>query len=85
MRRDHMLMEAILGQLLQSPEPLMSTSNIARRLNVEQPVIRHHLYLLQDRDFVQETESGVWRLSNRGHDYLEGTPEQAISLNLPSR
>lgn len=80
-----MLMEAILGQLLQSPEPLMSTSSVSRRLNVEQPVIRHHLYLLHDRDLVQETESGVWRLTNRGHDYLEGAPEQAISLNLPSR
>ena len=75
MRRDHMLMEAILGQLLQSPE----------RLNVEQPVIRHHLCLLQDRNFVHEAESGVWRLTSLGHDYLEGTPQQAISLNLPSR
>ena len=85
MRRDHMLMEAILGQLLQSPEPLMVTSNITRRLNVEQPVIRHHLCLLQDRNFVHEAESGVWRLTSLGHDYLEGTPQQAISLNLPSR
>jgi len=85
MRRDHMLMEAILGQLLQSPDPLIGTSNISRRLNVEQPVIRHHLHLLQDRNLVQETESGVWRLTNAGHDYLEGSPEQAISLNLPSR
>ena len=85
MRRDPMLMEAILGQLLQSPDPLIGTSNIARRLNVEQPVIRHHLHLLQDRNLVQETESAVWRLTNAGHDYLEGSPEQAISLNLPSR
>jgi Mn-dependent DtxR family transcriptional regulator len=84
MRRDHMLMEAILGQLLQSPDPLIGTGSIARRLNVEQPVIRHHLHLLQDRNLVQETESGVWRLTNAGHDYLEGAPEQAISLNLPS-
>ena len=85
MRRDHMLMEAILGQLLQSPDPLVGTSNIARRLNIEQPVIRHHLYLLQDRSLVLETESGVWRLTNAGHDYLEGSPEQALSLKLPSR
>jgi len=84
MRRDHMLMEAILGQLLQSPDPLIGTSNIARRLNVEQPVIRHHLHLLRDRDLVQETEIGVWRLTNNGHDYLEGSPQQAVSLNLPS-
>jgi Mn-dependent DtxR family transcriptional regulator len=85
MRRDHMLMEAILGQLLQSPDPLIGTSNIARRLNIEQPVIRHHLHLLQDRNFVLETESGVWRLTNLGHDYLEGSPQEAVSLNLPSR
>jgi Mn-dependent DtxR family transcriptional regulator len=84
MRRDHMLMEAILGQLLQSPDPLIGTSNIARRLNVEQPVIRHHLHLLQDRSLVLETESGVWRLTDLGHDYLEGAPQQAVSLNLPS-
>ena len=84
MRRDHMLMEAILGQLLQSPDPLIGTSNIARRLNVEQAVIRHHLHLLQDRALVLETESGVWRLTNLGHDYLEGAPQQAVSLNLPS-
>ena len=85
MRRDHMLMEAILGQLLQSPDPLIGTSSIARRLNIEQPVIRHHLHLLQDRNFVLETESGVWRLTNLGHDYLEGSPQEAVSLNLPSR
>lgn len=85
MRRDHMLMEAILGQLLQSPDPLIGTSNIARRLNIEQPVIRHHLYLLQDRNLVMETDSGVWRLTNAGHDYLEGSPEQALTLNLPSK
>ena len=35
MRRDLMLMEAILGQLLQSPDPQMSASGIAQRLNVE--------------------------------------------------
>ena len=83
MRRDHMLMEAILGQLLQSPDPLLGTGSIARRLNVEQPVIRHHLYLLQDKSLVQETESGVWRLTSTGHDYLEGAPGQAMSLNMP--
>lgn len=85
MRRDHMLMEAILGQLLQSPEPLIGTGNIARRLNVEQPVIRHHLYLLQDKALVQEAESGTWRLTSVGHDYLEGSPDQAMSLRMPSR
>ena len=85
MRRDHMLMEAILGQLLQSPDPFIGTSSIARRLNVEQPVIRHHLHLLQDKSLVQEIESGVWRLTNPGHDYLEGSPEQATPLKLPSR
>jgi len=82
MKRDQMLMEAILGQLLQSPDPLMGTSIIAQRLNVGLPVIRHHLNLLQDKGWVQESEHGVWRLTNQGHDYVEGTPEQNISLNL---
>jgi Mn-dependent DtxR family transcriptional regulator len=85
MRRDQMLMEAILGQLLQSPDPLVGTNNIAQRLNVELPVIRHHLHLLQDKGWVQEPENGAWRLTNQGHDYLEGTPEQGISLNLPPK
>lgn len=85
MKRDHMLMEAILGQLLQSPEPLVGTNGIAQRLNVELPVIRHHLNLLQDKGFVLESENGAWRLTNLGHDYMEGVPEQGVSLNLPSR
>lgn len=85
MRRDQMLMEAILGQLLQSPDPLMGTTSIAQRLNVELPVIRHHLHLLQDKGLVQESENGVWRLTNQGHDYVEGTPEQSISLNLSAK
>jgi Mn-dependent DtxR family transcriptional regulator len=85
MKRDQMLMEAILGQLLQSPEPLVGTSSIAQRLNVELPVVRHHLNLLQDKGLVQESENGVWRLTNQGHDYMEGTPEQGIALNLPSK
>jgi predicted transcriptional regulator len=85
MKRDQMLMEAILGQLLQSPEPQIGSSSIAQRLNVERPVVRHHLNLLQDRGLVQESENGVWRLTNQGHDYMEGTPEQGISLNLSSK
>ena len=85
MKRDQMLMEAILGQLLQSPDPLIGNTNIAQRLNVELPVVRHHLNLLQDKGLVQESENGVWRLTNQGHDYVEGSPEQTISLNLPSR
>lgn len=85
MKRDHMLMEAILGQLLQSPDPLIGTSSIAQRLKVDMHVIRHHLHLLQDRALVQESETGVWRLTNQGHDYLEGVPDQGLSLNLPSR
>ncbi len=85
MRRDQMLMEAILGQLLQSPDPLMGASHIAQRLNVEPPVIRHHLHLLQDKGLVQETENGVWRLTNQGHDYVEGPAEQGMSLNLSSK
>lgn len=85
MKRDLMLLEAVLGQLLHSPDPLMGTSSIARRLNVDLPVIRHHLHLLQDRGLVQETEQGVWRLTNQGHDYLEGPAEQGIALNLSSK
>jgi len=85
MKRDLMLMEAILGQLLQSPDPLIGTSSIAQKLNVDLPVIRHHLNLLQDKDLVQECENGVWLLTNLGHDYMEGTPQQSISLNLPSK
>lgn len=85
MKRDQMLMEAILGQLLQSPDPLIGTSSIAQRLNVELPVVRHHLHLLQDKGLVQETENSVWRLTNQGHDYVEGAPEQSISLNLGSK
>ncbi|MEC4717664.1 winged helix-turn-helix domain-containing protein [Noviherbaspirillum sp. CPCC 100848] len=84
MKRDPMLMEAILGQLLQSPDPLVSASHIAQRLNVEPPVVRHHLSLLQDRQLVDESESGVWRLTNHGHDYVEGTPEQSMALKLSS-
>lgn len=85
MKRDLMLLEAILGQLLQSPDPLMTTSNIVQRLNAEHPVVRHHLNLLQDKGLVQETENGVWRLTNQGHDYLEGPSEQGIALNLTSK
>jgi Mn-dependent DtxR family transcriptional regulator len=85
MKRDLMLLEAVLGQLLQSPDPLVGTSSVAQRLNVELPVILHHLHLLQDRGLVQETENGVWRLTNQGHDYLDGPSEQGITLNLPSK
>ena len=85
MKRDLMLLEAVLGQLLQSPDPMMGTSSIAQRLNVDLPVILHHLHLLQDRGLVQETENGVWRLTNQGHDYLEGPSEQGIALNLSSK
>ncbi|MES2536026.1 MAG: winged helix-turn-helix domain-containing protein [Pseudomonadota bacterium] len=85
MKRDQMLMEAILGQLLQSPEPIIGTSHIVQRLNVDLPIIRHHLNLLQDKGLVEESENGGWRLTNRGHDYLEGTPEHGIALNLPSK
>lgn len=75
-----MLMEAILGKLLEAPEPLLNVVGLAQRLNTEQPVIRHHLHLLQDKGWVAESESGFWRLTNSGHDYLDGTPEQGISL-----
>jgi Mn-dependent DtxR family transcriptional regulator len=80
-----MLMEAILGQLLQSPDPLVGTSYIAQRLNVDQSIIRHHLDLLGDKGLVLEPDHGGWRLTNQGHDYMEGSPDQGISLNLPSR
>lgn len=80
MKRDRMLMEAILGKFLGAPEPLINAADIAQRLNVDQPVIRHHLYLLKDKGWVVEAEGGFWRLTNAGHDYLEGSPEQGISL-----
>jgi DNA-binding transcriptional ArsR family regulator len=80
MKRDQMLMEAILGKLLESPEPQLNVAGIAQRLNTDQSVIRHHLYLLYDKGRVTESEGGFWRLTNAGHDYLEGTPEQGISL-----
>lgn len=75
-----MLMEAILGKLLEAPEPELNTAGVAQRLNAEQSVIRHHLYLLQDKGWVSVSESGFWRLTNAGHDYLDGSPEQGISL-----
>ncbi len=85
MKRDQMLMEAILGQLLQSPDPMIGTNHVAQRLNLELPLVRHHLNLLQDKGLVQEVESGVWRLTNQGHDYVEGAAEQGMSLNLSSK
>jgi predicted transcriptional regulator len=84
MKRDRMLMEAILGQLLQSPEPLVGTSHIAQRLNVETALIRHHLDLLKDKGLVLEQEAGGWRLTNQGHDHMEGSPGLGISLGLPT-
>lgn len=75
-----MLMEAVLGKLLEAPEPQLNVVGLAQRLNTEQSVIRHHLHLLQDKGWVMESENGFWRLTNAGHDYLEGTPEQGISL-----
>lgn len=75
-----MLMEAILGKLLEAPEPQLNVAGVAQRLNAEQPVVRHHLHLLEDKGWVVEAESGFWRLTNAGHDYLDGTPEQGISL-----
>ncbi|HJV75438.1 MAG TPA: hypothetical protein VJ654_14525 [Noviherbaspirillum sp.] len=80
MKRDQMLMEAILGKLLEAPEAQINVAGLAQRLNAEQSVIRHHLHLLQDKGWVAETESGFWRLTNAGHDYLDGTPVQGISL-----
>ncbi|WP_141104000.1 hypothetical protein [Noviherbaspirillum denitrificans] len=80
MKRDQMLMEAILGKLLEAPEPLMNVNGLAQRLNTDQAVIRHHLHLLSDKSWVVEAEGGFWRLTNAGHDYLEGTPEHGISL-----
>lgn len=75
-----MLMEAILGKLLEAPEPELNAVGLAQRLNTEQAVIRHHLRLLADKGWVAESESGFWRLTSAGHDYLDGTPEQGISL-----
>lgn len=75
-----MLIEAILGKLLEAPEPQLNVAEVAQRLNTDQAVIRHHLHLLQDKGWVTESERGFWRLTNAGHDYLDGTPEQGISL-----
>jgi Mn-dependent DtxR family transcriptional regulator len=75
-----MLMEAILAHLLKSPEPQIGASGIAQGLNIELPIVRHHLHLLQDKGLVQVAENSFWRLTNHGHDYMEGTPEQGISL-----
>jgi repressor of nif and glnA expression len=81
MKRDRMLMEAILAHLQKSPEAQIGTSAIAQGLNTgELQVIRHHLHLLQDKGLVQISENNFWRLTNQGHDYMEGTPEQGISL-----
>lgn len=85
MKRDLMLMEAILGQLLQSPDPLVGTTTIARRLNLELPVIRHHLQLLRDKGLVHESEIDGWRMTNQGHDYVEGSVDNTMALTLPSR
>lgn len=75
-----MLMEAILGKFLEAPEPQLNVVAVAQRLNAEQSVIRHHLHLLEDKGWLAESESGFWRLTNAGHDYLDGSPEQGISL-----
>lgn len=75
-----MLMEAVLGKLLDAPEPQLNSAALARLLNSDQNIIRHHLRLLQDKGWVAEADSGFWRLTNAGHDYLEGSPEQGISL-----
>jgi DNA-binding IclR family transcriptional regulator len=73
-------MEAILGKLLEAPEPQLTATAVAQRLNAEPPVIHHHLHLLEDKGWVTESESGFWRLTNAGHDYLDGNPLQGISL-----
>lgn len=75
-----MLMEAILGKLLEAPEPQLSAVAIAQRLNTEQAVVHHHLHLLADKGWTAESDGGFWRLTNTGHDYLDGSPEQGISL-----
>jgi len=80
MKRDLMLMEAILGKLLEASEPQLNVAGVAQRLNTDQAVIRHHLHLLHDKGWVAESESGFWRLTIAGHDYLDGTPAQGISL-----
>lgn len=80
MNRDHMLMEAILGKLVEAPEPLLSAAGVALRLNTDASVVLHHLQLLGDKGWVTEAESGFWRLTNAGHDYLDGNPLQGISL-----
>lgn len=80
MKRDLMLMEAILGKLLEAPEPQLTSSGLSRLLNTDAHIIQHHLRLLEDKGRVAEVEGVAWRLTNTGHDYLEGSPEQGIAL-----
>jgi hypothetical protein len=80
MKRELMLMEAILGKLLGALEPLVDPPGIAQRLNTDHTLIRHHLHLLQDKGWAAEVKNGFWRLMNAGHDYLEGSPARGISL-----
>jgi predicted ArsR family transcriptional regulator len=80
MKRDLMLMEAILGHLYKSSEAWLGANAIALGLNVDKQMVRHHLDLLQDKGILQSGDGNLWRLTNQGHDYLEGTPEQGISL-----
>jgi repressor of nif and glnA expression len=76
-----MLMEAILAHLLKSPDAQIGASGIAQGLNIELAIVRHHLHLLQDKGLVQTVDNSFWRLTNQGHDYMEGSPEQGISLS----
>lgn len=75
-----MLMEAILGKLLEAPEPQLTAAGVAQRLNSDASTVLHHLHLLGDKAWVTEAEGGSWRLTNAGHDYLDGNPLQGISL-----
>ncbi|WP_228535969.1 hypothetical protein [Noviherbaspirillum malthae] len=72
MKRKLMLMEAILGKLLDAPAPLLNVPGIAQRLNTEHTAFRNHPHRLPDKGWVAEVKNGFWRMMNAGHDSLEG-------------
>jgi repressor of nif and glnA expression len=84
MKRSMELMDSILVFLVRSPEPQLTTNAITSSLNLPDSnvhIVRHHLYLLHDRGLVQVMEGGSWRLTDAGHDEIEGKPEKALDLS----
>jgi repressor of nif and glnA expression len=84
MKRSVELMDSILVFMVRSPEAQFTTNSITSSLNLPDSnvhVVRHHLYLLHDRGLVQPMEGGAWRLTDAGHDEIEGKPEKALDLS----